>query len=74
MSGTGADTKPTPVPTPKVTAATAAIAIVGLTGALIEWLVPTDIPATVEVPAETLAVFAAGWLAAREWKRGRHAR
>lgn len=57
-------------PTAKVTAATAATAAVELGIALVEWLVPCDVPVTVELPLAVVVTFAAGWLAPRE--RGRH--
>lgn len=59
-------------PTAKVTAATAAVAAVEMTVALVEWLAATDVPVGVELPAAILATFVAGWLAPREGEFGRH--
>ena len=59
-------------PTAKVTAATAAVAAVELGVALVEWLVPCDVPTAVEIPLAIVATGAAGWLAPREG--GKHAR
>ncbi|UVK60169.1 holin [Arthrobacter phage Kels] len=66
------NTSPSKLPTAKVTAATAATAAVGLTIALVEWLAGVDVPAAVELPALTLATFAAGYIAPAA-RRGRHA-
>lgn len=55
---------------PKVTAATAACAVVSLVIGLTEWLGGVDVPTTVEFPATVIATFLAGW-----WKsdtRGAH--
>jgi len=54
------------LPTAKVTAATAAVAAVEFTIALIEWLAVTDVPPAVELPAAILATFLAGYYAPRE--------
>lgn len=59
-------------PTGKVTAATAALAAVSLTIALIEWLAGVDVPNTVEIPLEIIATFGAGYMAPKEG--GKHAR
>jgi hypothetical protein len=58
-------------PTAKVTAATAAVAAVEMTVALVEWLAAVDVPVGVELPAAILATFVAGWLAPREGESGR---
>lgn len=59
-------------PTAKVAYGTAAAAAVALTIALVEWLVPTDIPAAVELPAQVLIPAVVGYYAPRD-KRGDHA-
>jgi hypothetical protein len=59
-------------PTAKVTAATAALAVVSLTIGLIEWLAGLDVPVSVEMPLELVATFLAGYFAPREDQRGRH--
>lgn len=59
-------------PTAKVTAATAAVAAVELGVALLEWLVPCDVPTAVEIPLAIVATGLAGWLAPRD-RGGAHA-
>jgi hypothetical protein len=57
-------------PTAKVAASTAALAVVSLAIALIEWLAGIDVPASVEIPLEVIATFAAGYFAPREDQTG----